>query len=279
MIPKQLFFYWSGRYMSWLRYMTLHTARFWNPDIEIKLYVSSDPKNKVKRWPERNAQDSFYYEGKNYFDKVEQLDIELEEWEAPEGYTGIEPAQKCDMFEWQHLYTHGGFYADMDIIFTKSIDSLYEDCCHADTLVCYQNYFSIGFMGSQKENDFFGDLYKNCFKTYQVDNYQTLGATNMYLMLSDSKHYGDANNNINFLIKIHQRYPNTQIYNMPFDLLYKYDYNHISEIFSGIYDYKNLLGLHWFGGSKFSKYWNNNLDGDTIHGHNSSFAQAIKDTL
>jgi len=62
MIPKRMFFYWSGNDLSWMRYMTLYSFRKMNPNWEIILYLS-DNVNKIKTWNSGEEQDFLNYTG------------------------------------------------------------------------------------------------------------------------------------------------------------------------------------------------------------------------
>ena len=74
MIPKRIFFYWSGHNLSWMRYMTLFSFRKLNPDWDIILYLS-DNTNTTKTWKGVEEQDFSNYKGHNYFNKLEELNI------------------------------------------------------------------------------------------------------------------------------------------------------------------------------------------------------------
>ena len=154
MIPKRMFFYWSGNNLSWMRYMTLYSFRKFNPDWEIVLYLS-DNNNTVKTWNSPEEQDFINYKGINYLDKITELNIKIEKviFLDPNNskYVGLSPVHESDLFRYYQLYTNGGFYCDMDVLFFRPIDEFYNYVTqnNFDTIV-YQcsNYMAIGFLGA-----------------------------------------------------------------------------------------------------------------------------------
>ena len=49
----------------------------------------------------------------------------------------IDAVKRSDLFRYQELAKHGGWYFDTDIIFTRPMDALLEQIGEADTVVCY----------------------------------------------------------------------------------------------------------------------------------------------
>jgi len=281
MIPKRLIFFWTGEYMSWLRYMTLYSARMWNPDWDIILYIAPTSKNKVKPWPTHNLQDSFYFDGPNYFNKVLDLGIRICEWDTPEGWGHLEPAQKCDIFQWQIMYEYGGFFCDMDILFTQQLDSLYDKICeHHNTVICYHDYFSIGFMAGHNGNKFYKDLYDHCFNIFHIDNYQVCGVTAMYNLLSKGKFYSNMNNTMDFHAELMVQYPDSIVYNLDRRNFYNWGYKQLDEIYYRANSIPSqVYGIHWYGGAPQSKEWNLKLNENTYRDYGNTLCLAMRGLL
>ena len=174
---KTILFFWGNTKMSWLRYMTLYSFRKYNPDWLINLYVS-DQKIHTKTWKTYEEQDFFMYAGNDYMDNIKDLNINTIEYTIKDKKGNeISPSQKSNFFKWQLLATNGGFYSDMDILFFRSINDLYEKTKEYDIGLTYTWIFSVGFMFSKGNNLFFQDVYNECLNKFDADNYQGASAT------------------------------------------------------------------------------------------------------
>ena len=191
MIPKRIFFYWENNKMSWMRYMTLYSFRKFNPDWEIDLFYDENTIFE-NQWKDNHIQDFSSYDGFNYFNKIKDLDINIKKWDLSKDNLGIfrnvTPSGKSDIFKWYELYKNGGFYSDMDIIYFKSMDNLYNHISenNYDTIICQSkykdifNFLSVGFLASKKNNDFYRDISEHCFKFKKQTEYQTYGVDCIY---------------------------------------------------------------------------------------------------
>ena len=177
MIPKRIFFYWENDKMSWMRYMTLYSFRKMNPEWEMDLFFNNANNITEKQWKTGNEQDFHSYDGVDYFDKIKNLNINIKEIDFNENgleqFKNVTPSGKSDIFKWYELYKNGGFFSDMDIIYFQPMDKLYNHIKenNYDTLICQtryldiHNYLSVGFLASNKDNNFYGDIFNNCFNS------------------------------------------------------------------------------------------------------------------
>ena len=70
MIDKTAYFFWQGEQMSWLRYMTLRSFVYHNPDWRAVLYLASNP-DYTRTWEGiENQEDYHQNEYENYFSKI-----------------------------------------------------------------------------------------------------------------------------------------------------------------------------------------------------------------
>ena len=282
MIPKRIFFYWSGNNLSWMRYMTLYSFRKYNPDWEVVLYLSNN-NNTIKTWQGVEEQDFINYNGINYLDKVKELNIKIEKVELPEElgdrFINISPVHESDLFRYYQLSKNGGFYSDMDVIFFRSINEYYNEIKDKFDTVVYQcpDYMAIGFLGASTNNQFYGDLFNYGLNYFDTNNYQSLGVDLIYRM------FGGDRAHANVLDRIKQRYNNLSIHSIPTDLVYyfdwtKIDYNFSNSIYVNKFP-KESIGYHWFGGSQVSQRYNNLMNEDNFRDYTTTFSVIAKKIL
>lgn len=275
MIPKRIFFYWGGSTMSWMRYMTLYSFRKFNPDWEIVLFLSNDFSQ--KKWSGYEKQDYFEYKGGNYIDKVKDLNIKIGEINFKEfdKLNKLNPIYQSDMFRYYELYKNGGIYCDMDVLFFKSIDNFYCEIQQYDTIIHEHknNYITIGFLGSSKDNEYFKDIFNFGLNNVQNNDYQSYGVNLIY------KFFNNKINNYIFDI-IKNKYKNLKIKNINDNLIYKYDWKKIELVFSNSFNISNFdnesIGYHWYGGSPISQKYNNLLNEENYMDYNITFTNIVK---
>jgi glycosyltransferase involved in cell wall biosynthesis len=287
-IPKRIFFYWGGSDMSWMRYMTLYSFRKMNPDWEVILYVS-DNSIKNKNWKTLENQDYYQYKGDNYFNKLKDLNIKIEKVKFPKEISNniknISPIHEGDLFRYYQLYLNGGFYCDMDVLFFKPIDNFFNTIINGgyDTIIHEYKSFSeysltVGFLGASVNNEYYKNLFefginkKNC-----EDNYQSMGVELIYSMFIETK-----NSNIIYDTII-SKYPNLKFYNLPTELIYKYDWRGIKYCFThsmGINNFNyNSIGYHWYGGGVESQKYNSILNEKNYKEHKTTFSTIADEVI
>lgn len=266
MEDKIISFFWGNSKMSWLRYMTLFSFRKYHPDWTINLYTS-DQKINDKVWKQAGTQDFISYAGDNYAEKIKPLDINIINYDVlTKDGKEISPSQKSNFFKWNLLANKGGFYADMDILFIRSINELYEQSKSNDIGICFTEYYSIGFMFSNGDNNFFKDVYKECLNNFDSSEYQGAGVYS----LSKWPHIGS----------IEQRYG--KVYNIPFNLFYKYDSGMVYKIYDLNNSYEldeECIGLHWYAGHPLSQVYNNEVNADNYKQFDNLISKTIAKIL
>jgi hypothetical protein len=276
MIPKRFIFYWSGTNMSWLRYISIYSAKYYNPNYEIVLYYSNEYDD--LSLPERNdlkVKD-------NYFNKLTKVGIKVKEWEfdlyayrgrTKKGWKYIAPAQKCDILQWQKLYQDGGIFCDSDIVFLKPLDIKY---LNHDMLTCFAKYYTVGFWAAKPKLDMMMDFYSNAIFTFDENNYQTAGVSNILSVIKQKLKLISANK----FKALRDAYPDVDIFNLPFNSLYRWDYNNLDKIYNKDLPLKSeQLGIHWYGGYVDSKFWINNLNETNVNQYNNTICKAIRRVL
>lgn len=266
MLPKVISFFWESQKLSWLRYLTVFSFRKYNPDWKINIYFSSNSSYE-KYWKSLEQQDFISYQGKDYLDKLLELDVNIKEYSLPFNIK-ITPSQKSNFFKWNLLATTGGFYSDFDILYVNSLDNLYQKVKDFDGgITFYNNYFSIGFMFSSGKSPMFEDIYKNCSKNFKIISYQGAGVEILKLMKLDWS-------------TISKKYSN--IYNIPFHYFYEYNSTMVNKIYEENSNYilnKDAIGLHWYAGHPKSQEMNNKLNETNYKNFNSLITRTIEKIL
>jgi len=278
-IPKKIFFYWGGGKLSWMRYMTLYSFRKFNPEWEMTLYVSDDKKE--QGWKGNNLQDYVAYKcDDDHIGKINNLNIIIKKVEFPEHHFNLtsqmDPIHKSDVFRYYKLYEKGGFYGDLDILFFRSIDKIYNDIIdkNSDTIFFEaQNHNAIGFLGSSINNEFYKNLFDN-INTAGYGNYQSYGT--IYI----NQLYNSNPAQPTVIQQINKKHPKLNVYNIPKNLVYKYDWLTINNMFTNGVDINQFdeksIGYHWYGGHKLAQEYNNLLNENNYNNYNITFSKLIK---
>ena len=269
------------------RYMTLYSFRKLNPDWEMEVYKVQPNSIKEKTWSDIPVQDFHCYEGEDYSERIEDLDVKIIDWRLidPDGKDWdqkVGPSQKSNFFKWQKLAEDGGIYSDFDILFTKPIEAYYNEVQNCDFSICYHgNYFSIGFLASSPPSSFFCEIWKNTFAVWSEGEYQAAAVLNLYKLLK-SKHdrglptrtklynmifrrniskeqvAGAWDRSLNYWAVIEKEYPDFKKHNMPMNLVYPWKFDQMKEVFEA----KNTsipndcIGIHWYAGDPLSQKYN-----------------------
>jgi len=263
-IPQVMHLYWDGSAMSFLQYITVVSFLKHNPGWHVKLYMPTRRHNDLS-WSSFEQKDP--YIGKNYFDWVFDLDIEVVEVDFEDlGFRNeIPEVVKSDYLRYFILGNEGGFWSDFDVLYFKSIESIFDtgasfsvfgDSSDSDTIICpvvvdnVLKYYTIGFLGSSPDNPFFKDLAQSCLAYLDLSQYQSIGV-NMIKKLFPStidikNKYGD---NINLLV-------------LPQHVYLPLEYNQTKVIFEQSEEEtfpEYTIGIHWFNGHPDAKVFQNKM--------------------
>ena len=266
-VPKKIFFYWGNPVMSWLRYMTLHSFRKLNPDWEMELHVSHiDLRDKC--WKDSNEQDFYAYKGKNYLPEVEKLGVTIKE--CPAFVEGASPPHNSDLFRWNELATGGGIYSDMDILFVKPIDILYEQIKNYRYGLCIdeEGNYLIGFMFSSGNNCFFKHVFNSSKLSFNRNVYQSAGTVGITRILQDLG-----------VSRVHRvRTYKEGLLHMNLENVYPFRWNQQRDFFHVCHTElpKETIGIHWFAGHPEAQAFNNNVNPDTLDSYNNTMSYWLK---
>lgn len=166
-----IWFYWGNARMSFLRYMSVHSACAFNPEVTLVLGGSGFSGS----WKEQ--QDMQYYEGPDYTSwldglsnlnrmRLEDLFPEIAAKKAPEIHTS-------DLFSWDVLWSYGGTVADMDIVFVAPAPEVDDEV----QLVQFETgYIPVSFMQG-KPCAFWGAQFGKALRSYDPTVYESCGSS------------------------------------------------------------------------------------------------------
>jgi len=280
-IPRHMHLFWGSSPLSWLRYLTLKSFCKTNPNWQVTLHLAQAAIT-GKPWKNDNFQDFFAYTGPDYMDQARKLPITIDEnWEPPAYYDRLPdtmgPSHKSNFFKWMTLAEEGGWYADFDILFLRSLDALHDSMVAGshNTGVCSDGTnLLIGFMFSTPNNPFFRDVAKFAYSCYNPEKYQCVGCRSIYWMLYGPE-FSKALTYRSAWEDLKETYPELSFYNIPMHTVYPWPYSRMRCVFERRYNlgqlHKDTVGLHWFGGSDIAQKYNNLLSEDTCSEHDNTF--------
>jgi SAM-dependent methyltransferase len=262
-MPRRISFFWHGR-MSWMRYLTLASFRRHNLDWEICLYSPAEPCG-TRQW-QTSERDDAAYAGEDYRDRLGDIGVECREYSVP--IPGVAPAQASDLFQWDMLGREGGFYADMDILWLKPLESLRKQVKDADAVFCLEaGVLAIGFLAANRQCRIFSDIAK---ESGDVSDYQGFGT---HLLLRKFK---DKNGQA-LIETLRHKYPELKIATVPDETVYPFDWREIEKIFTDdLTPPAASYGLHWFGGSELTQKWNRKLTAENYREYTNTFANCVR---
>ena len=140
---RTIAFFWAGGPMSWMRYLTLRSFRYYHPDWRMLVY-SAEESRLNKMWRSCEKQDFTEYAGKDHSSDAISLGIDNHEWAPDFEISHLTPVHQSDLFRWWWLSRNTGFYSDMDILYLNTIDPL------ADVM----SEFSVGAIAAGNDSAF-----------------------------------------------------------------------------------------------------------------------------
>ncbi|MHA1690357.1 MAG: glycosyltransferase [Candidatus Heimdallarchaeaceae archaeon] len=263
MIPKKIFFFWAGKKLSWMRYMTFYSFRKLNPDWSMTLCLCNNDVGQ-KPWKSREVQDFTNFTGVDYMEKIKALNISIENVTE---LNELNPVHRSDVFRWKHLAENGGFYSDTDILYIKPIDEYYQKAKSAGVVLCNHSYHSIGFLGCSKSNRFFSEVYKHTLKRLArgivyTSRYQSFGNEAVNAVYPPRRGFASECG-----------FPEYKFYNNSMSLVYPYKWRDVDKIFNECNSLlpSDCIGIHWYAGAGISQKMNNLLNEMNYKTHLNTF--------
>ena len=266
-IPRILHTYWGYNKLSYLRFLTLASFRRHNPDWQIILYRPLMPQQDIQWTTGEQKYDDNY---RDYISEVSSLGVSMEyvDFDSINFTNSASDVHKSDYLRWKLLHEVGGLWADMDILFTRSIDDIYfnkPEFANTNAVYCISGYgHSIGFLLGGIGNDYFKTIHGVSQKEYTKENYQCIGSTLC---------------NKTFPTPASTCKGNIVPHNMSMDVVYPYDANHVKELFTSDIPGKiteRTIGIHWYGGSNIAGIYLNTTNGGLVNQGSSIIEKYIK---
>jgi hypothetical protein len=280
-MKKDIYFYWGNETMSYMRYMTLFSFCALNKGWGVYLIKNCLQSDRVQDEVIVEKQDKTEYSGPDYSEMVQKLPITIIEFnpnmlDLPRDIVNsMSDVHIKDLLNWKLLSTCGGIVADMDILFTKSIDeSVFEG---ADVgLICFdgypkKDYIPVSFMYSAGANAFFTKVYNKALTNYDPKVYECFGT-----MSIEEKNISEVKDNFKDLVvaKLHDAivFP---LINFPWQIGINMLYigNHADKL------HKDSAGIHWYGGAPLTQKFNNMLNEENVHIFDNTITIKMREVL
>ena len=206
------------------------------------------------------------------FDKISNQNVLIKEIDFREigFYNEAAAVHKSDFIRWFLLSTVGGLWADMDILFIKSMNDLYfntEDNRSINTVYCIEpnkGYHSIGFLMGSKNNGYFRTIHKHSISAYKREAYQSIGSE-----LCDKLFHTIQSTFIDGVVP----------HNLNMEAVYAYNGHHVKEIFnfpSPMKLTRKSIGIHWYAGHQKAGEYLNLTNGGLTPNNNSVINKQIE---
>ena len=214
-IPKKMHFYWGMQSLSYLQYLTVVSFHKTNPHWEIILH---HPKHSSDRITWNTNEHKIGTKGCRDFTQelfsLPYLTLREEsfpECSIPQLNDESSEVHKSDYLRLDILSTEGGFWSDMDILFSCPLENFFlSDNLEQDTVLCRESEVTIrmpddaseesigantpimyiGFMGATENNSNFQLLQRQAHNFFNPDTYQCIGSylyRHLYYELDEEK--------------------------------------------------------------------------------------------
>ncbi len=251
-IPKTAFFYWGGGTLPYLRYLTIASFRYYNPDWEVTLFTSAIPQKRFISWRTKEQEYSLTCDDYLKHILVDGIDVNIIEDSVLGISSDLAEVHKSDFLRWYLLASFGGVWIDMDILFLKPMNNLYfnlKENENVNTVFCSSGYgHSVGFLMGSPNNSYYNSLWQESHIRYKKETYQSIGV----ILCND-------------LFPVPSSIPNSV--NMSMDVVYAYDANHVKELYATMYVDRfpdRTIGIHWYGAHQASGKFLNETNGGLV---------------
>lgn len=266
-----------------MRYMTLRSFRFHNPDWHIQLYRAKI-QTRQKYWRTGQTQDfQSARQPQDYSGRIADLDIEQVDWQHR--FRPANPVNASDLFQWWFMKNVGGVYADMDILWISPLETLYRLHADADTwLTIWRNMMAIGFMaGSGGDNPFYGRLLesaierKRTFGSYQSAGTNALGRL-IEKLAAERQVFPRCSTACQVDSVVCKSFPGLKIANIGRFPVYPFLWTQTLRIFGDDEPDADLagngtVGIHWYAGDSLSQWMNRRLTEANFHEYDCVFTR------
>ncbi len=269
-LPKNIYFYWGNKTMSFLRYLSLYSFKKFNPDWNVILIKRRNPKT-PKRYNLEEKSDSIYFKSEDCYNLVDNLDIEIKyiEEEYPEiAELDLEENHISDIILFKILGEKGGIVSDTDILYYNPID--YEKIKDIDVgLISFngypkKDYIPLSFVLG-KPNNFFKEMYER-FKSK-----------------INPKIWDNSPSLMDSLDLTKIKFSDLNIIRLPSHLVFPFsETKKRCDYFKLMFEKeskipKDSIGIHWYGANPNSQRFNNILTKDNYKNSDNTICKIIQE--
>jgi len=271
-IPRTMHFFWAADRMSWMRWMSLYSFRYHNPDWRIILHCAVPDGG--KQWKTAETQDQETYRGPDYSSQIEVAGVELVRWSPP--VDGLAPAHASDLCQWELLSTEGGWYADMDFLFVAPMPA--NQVADADAVFCLSlGFMAIGLFGASPDSRLFRDVLASARDGYKPGAYQSTGAEAVYRLGGVWPDWPAVNQpGDKALAALRKKYRDLNVVELPSRAAYPWPYTEVQKIFAETNETpEGCVGVHWFGGNSLAQDWNRRLTHENFREYHNTYTAEV----
>jgi len=233
--PKVAHFYWGSENLPLMRYLTLKTFSYYNPQWKMILHVP-EVKDTPITW--LSYENKTGNSGENYYNRISTIPALTVSvvGEAAYGprFTNMSDVHRADLIRYGLIHNSGGIWSDMDILYIKPIPMSSDT--HESYIVGYtegrgtDHEFPVGFLASKPGSSLFGAIKNEVERSYNPNAYEAMGCVLLYRHL------------------VHNA---SSVGILPASTVYPLEVSQISSIFNpgGNVDIaKESFGVHWYAG-------------------------------
>lgn len=277
-IPKIAHFYWGGRALSYLRFMSVKSFRILNPDWQIFVHVPKVLSTAAPSWDTFQQKNSEIEH--DYFDQLKELDnltILQHNFNRYRFDNHAHEVHKSDFLRWKLLNKHGGLWSDIDILYVRPMEQLAENCDDLkdiDTALCPllpPNKHTVGFLLSSPDNNFFKYIGTQARKEYNPEIYQCMGSDLINARFKTFESFKKRFRKQNFIFL-----DNTCVYSITSKTI-EWFYQEMDRNIRKKIQHRNTIGFHWFAGHPTSHEFEKVLVHDNVNSYNNVLATAIRE--
>jgi len=246
-----IWLYWGNKRMSFLRYMTVHSACSFCH--KVILIVRDGGLH--GDWKER--QDMRFYKGPDYTSwlsdlpnleviHLDRLYPDIDDLKAPEVHTS-------DLLTWRLLADYGGTVSDMDIVFVKPAPKVKTE---VQLIRFEKGYMPVSFLQG-RPCSFWKEIYHAALENYSPDEYESCGTPNFHKVPLPIGTYTELPPEVVF-----------PFHNMRWAAMKQALFRRVAPL------PEQTVGIHWYAG--VNQIWNKKITHENFNRFKCSVTEAIK---
>jgi len=263
--------------------MSLWSFRRLHPDWDIALYFSpSAPKPRT--WITGHERHEFEHEpcGPCYLKRAVESGVRLVEWNAPSMLTAnLSPVHQNDICRWKCLSQHGGWFADLDILFVDSLETIH-DAANADAadvvLTVGREGIPTGMIGGTAGAPFWADCLNMAVSKADARRYRSCGSEVLSQLAQIEKMPVFDRKLARIGLERAAARGGKRPYFYKPQCFYLFDEYRLTDILHYSHEVlSNTVGIHWFAGSKLAQKLIREADEKNFAGRSGTFFDYARD--